>query len=359
MRRIPHLAIPLAALVACVGVAYTVHRSGVSLLETARTQSPFLSSAVHVPFACPKEAPERECYEEFYRAVVKRDGVNAAVSDLKARFYRNEMSSLDCHYILHAIAFAQWEKTPAMTEAFVYGDALCLGGYYHGIVIRAADEEGTLGGPEVMRRACEPLIAQGKSVYDMSKCAHGLGHGIMLSTNHDLERSLSFCATLPHPYMLDDCEQSVFMEYAFEGEKDPNMPLFPCNEVTASHAQSCFSMHSIYLLDMAQWRTHDALALCDSLQSTPHRQACYRGVGKSASTAVPLNDIRGPNPVCGRAGTSEQYEWCAMGTLENLVYYTTSRTAIAPFCERLPSAMRERCRVHGEEIYRKNFEGKE
>ena len=85
---------------------------------------------------------------------------------------------------------------------------------------------------------------------------HGLGHGLMIYTNYDLQKSLETCDQLATSWDQSSCTGGIFMEnlQTSYGTKSPWLrdddPLYPCTAVAERHKLYCYLMVTSRILDV-------------------------------------------------------------------------------------------------------------
>jgi hypothetical protein len=117
-----------------------------------------------------------------------------------------------CHEVAHA--FGKYAYILAGYEVVAQkGPQNCEGGFYHGALEAASiyleDDMFT----ERARTYCGKIIESDS--YELSNCAHGLGHGGMFRFAGDLDRVVAFCKTLENDYReIESCSGAAYMEHA-------------------------------------------------------------------------------------------------------------------------------------------------
>ncbi|MDB5160866.1 MAG: exported protein of unknown function, partial [Candidatus Saccharibacteria bacterium] len=123
-------------------------------------------------------------------------------------------------------------------------------------------------------------------------CYHGVGHGIMQSTNYDLGAALTICDSISTPMGQDGCWQGVFMENinaeargeAQAGVFSTTDPLAPCDKVADKYQHECYINHAAHLV-----QTFNSVSLASSAclkASSAQVTACLESIGLMATNPV-------------------------------------------------------------------------
>ncbi|MHB8604904.1 MAG: hypothetical protein ACYDCK_06570 [Thermoplasmatota archaeon] len=269
-------ALVVAAFLVAGGVlAFVATRGASSLLNTG---------SVDVE-ACARLDPPSEaarCLDPFFRAAAQKDDAAAALSTIDGLFKRGALD--DCHMLAHALGHVAFDTAHDFVAAMAEGSGACNGGYWHGVV-----EEALARGYGVSSQGnvsvlgwCDPIA--GAPGMEYMECIHGLGHGLMYRSGHDVVGSLAACDQLGWDDERNYCADGVFMENALQyrdlGES-AYLDAAPhaCDRLplTLSEFQSCFSnigevamMHYHHDLDRAN-------ALCATIPDDSARSQCASG----------------------------------------------------------------------------------
>jgi hypothetical protein len=244
-------------------------------------------------FSCRRFLSEDfECYEAYYSTLVRERGVADAFADLRARYNTNTYVKENCHPITHVIGRVAIEKYPTLSEAYTYGDSFCWSGYYHGALEGIIAKMGRAEVPNQLNTICADIPGKERYSFDYFNCIHGLGHGLMAYTNHELFDALTLCDRLEGIWEKRSCYGGVFMENLIVDNNnhattylDPKDPIYPCNAVPDTYKTDCFLMQTSYMLKVTGNDYAKVFSLCSTV-GDGYRQTCYQSLGRDASGRI-------------------------------------------------------------------------
>jgi hypothetical protein len=196
------------------------------------------------------------CFERQITAVTMTNGPKAAVDVFTLLQTRGDVDpSIDAHHVVHHIGHHTAMAFGNTAEAFSMCPPNYNYGCLHGFFQQALGSGGST--EKVAAKICEEVEGQ-SGVLSKTKfsCYHGLGHGIMMYEDHDLNKSLKVCDSLKSPMGADGCWQGVFMENVDvaemgqwqKGQFSKEDPLAPCDKMEPKHQHECFINHSGWLM---------------------------------------------------------------------------------------------------------------
>jgi hypothetical protein len=226
----------------------------------------------------------------------------------------------ECHGIVHQLGHEAFEVF-GFQDAMRMQDALCGGGYVHGIIearFGMLNETQILG---VLPSLCE----EGNSA-----CFHGLGHGLMITTYLDTDASLAYCDLLADDGR-SDCYDGVWM-HIFDLEESGSHDLSQ-QQVAMSqqdiedYASRCYGANSRYKTNcyfylpriLAHNEQVEFMAyrnICENVEDA-YRLTCSAGSGHSVmkyNIATPNDAVQ----LCESYTTSGMLGACKEGAF---VYY--------------------------------------
>lgn len=144
-----------------------------------------------------------------------------------------------CHGVAHQIgheAFEHFDFQGAMS----YQNALCGGGYIHGVV---EARFGLMNERDLLTEL--PTICEETNL----SCAHGIGHGLMITTYLDIPASLGYCDLLPG-LSRRNCYDGVWM-HIFDLEESGaratgDFTEAPTDEYITESAERCATTDAAY-----------------------------------------------------------------------------------------------------------------
>ncbi len=113
----------------------------------------------------------------------------------------------DCHPLLHHLGRAAYQKYHTFGATIAYQDSLCNSGYTHGAL-----EAYFLASPDIQQALQSACVGIGDATFQAWQCYHGTGHGLMLVTGKDLDKSLTLCQEHTTDFARKACVNGVFME---------------------------------------------------------------------------------------------------------------------------------------------------
>jgi hypothetical protein len=151
--------------------------------------------------ADPNRLQATACLQAKYGAMVRSDGVTAALEDLRSQVAASPQLRFYCHETSHAIGRAAMAVTGTLEGAFAAGFDVCDFGYYHGIVEGAAGQMSDAEFEQAVPSLCRELATSNQLFF--MQCTHGLGHAAARRANNDLVRGLEFCDALAGDRQMD------------------------------------------------------------------------------------------------------------------------------------------------------------
>src|SRR5262249_43394098 len=146
---------------------------------------------------------------------------------------------------------------------------------------------------------------------------HGIGHALMIISGHNIQKSLTACASFPNPGMEYYCATGVFMEDFMAREREGRRPdrlHSPCDRYTRFPA-ACYRYKVPQLLQAFGGDRAKTVQVCLAL-APALRLGCFHGVGAAHFRAI----YRHPDllaEVC-RHGTPDDQVMCIEGAIETL-----------------------------------------
>lgn len=225
--------------------------------------------------------------EEF--ASYQEELVRLAASDPTQAFIRfNEtleedpLSYNNCHGVAHQMGHAAYESF-GFQGAMEAQNAICGGGYIHGVI---EARFGLLQEHEIF--AVLPELCEVGS----NTCYHGVGHGLMIATDLDIDASLEHCDVLPG-VGARNCYDGVWMhifdleESGARDVKDTTRLLNPedieeaiaaCARPDDRYKSSCYFYLPRIYAHSEEIAFESYVELCESVEES-YRVSCAAGSG--------------------------------------------------------------------------------
>jgi hypothetical protein len=338
-------------LVLVASLASVVVLAGVLLgLDTERQRS-------HTPQSGTSDTSLRSM-----EAVLRRDGLDAALDSLERRAARDSTVLRDGHQMAHALG------RDAVTQHG--GDASIIrecrssfaSGCYHGVVEAALGHTGRIDMAQ-LEHLCVSIDGPGGPAPGF-ECIHGLGHGVLGAVDRDLAATLRHCDALSTARRAASCHSGAFMEaitgalglpmthemhshaadHAHAAARplaiDPADPYSPCDAYHDPYATSCWLFQGYVILRANGFDAARALRVCDG--SPDGRAArCYESIGHQLTglfqrgDAWMLGECAKGNPALAAR--------CAGGATLALNATDWSGRRAARLCSAAPPAWKDEC----------------
>ncbi len=295
-------------------------------------------------------------------AILRRDGLGAALDSLALRAARDTSLHRDGHQMAHSLG--------RMAVAERGGDASIIrecrpvfaSGCYHGVVEASLRAAGRIDMPE-LERLCLAVEADGGPGAAF-ECIHGLGHGVLGALAYDLAATLRHCDALSAPRRAASCHSGAFMEAINSALGPPAMsgthsahtmhatqqaaplaidsadPYSPCRDYGDPYASSCWLFQGFLILRSNEFDAVRALRVCDG---APDGRAarCYESVGHQLTGLFQRGD-RWILDQCAR-GQAALASQCAAGAALALDAMDWTGSRAANLCAAAPTDWKEAC----------------
>ena len=276
------------------------------------------------------------CYQEYYTALIKANGIAAAFSDLKARYPNNPYVQSVCHPLTHIIGRIAAESYTNVGDAYTHGDSFCWSGYYHGVLETFVARVGIKDLARDINSICSSLNTDGKYGFNYFNCVHGLGHGLMAITDDQLFTSLTYCDALAGGWEQQSCAGGIYMENVIAdgldhitGYLDPKRPLYPCSDSPDKYKNSCYLMQTSYMLKIDGGNFSQTFAWCRT--AGEYKDTCFQSLGRDASGRS-LSDGPKTSAICMLGANQEEISNCVIGAVKDIISYFHSDTEAKDFC---------------------------
>ena len=294
-------------------------------------------------------ANDYSCYQERYQDLVYNSGVEAAFTDLKDEFAKEQFVKVACHQLTHVIGRAAADLYgDDIASTYSRGDDFCASGYYHGAMETVV---ANLGADNILDEAdgiCADLRERQNRSLNHRNCAHGLGHGFMGLYQNELFESLEACDALSNGWEGDHCSGGVFMQNIMDEENSSNpskylkadRPFYPCTEVKTEYKYQCYSRNAVYALKTQGDDFAKTFDLCGKVEDG-FRPSCYVGLGTQA-TSLSTSDQRTDEAqtdyireLCMQGQDAEAQTTCLAAAVRNLIFFYDSDEQAKALCESL------------------------
>ena len=181
-------------------------------------------------------------------------------------------------------------------------------------------------------------------------CWHGVGHGLMLAYDFDLEASLRACDALPRDVDRSNCHGGAFMEnvVSYFHSLGPNAndhghdlanvsfyvdrdrPHYPCDVSPRKSQPACWRLQTSLILYHNGYDYEDAANQC-GLAPKEHVATCFNSLGRDTAARMP-NDIPRASSICALAPTEDARAMCVSGFIATIILDHADPNAALPRC---------------------------
>jgi hypothetical protein len=293
-----------------------------------------------------------QCLEQAYGNLTYTEGPKVALARFDADIANPGPIEQNCHRIAHTMGSAALERFKnKIGQAFAAGSSSCWSGYYHGILEHAFQTE------KLKEFTSDELARISKKFCDdpdvratnwiAYQCVHGLGHGLMITTELDLPLALESCNKLANNWDQQSCKGGVFMEnistsYGVESKwiKKDDL-LYPCNTIKEGDKLYCYLMVTSYVLRQNGWNWDATAALCAGGEKN-WVATCFQSYGRDASGSTRQNAVE-ILKLCDTAGKHGGQLDCILGASKDMTANYNDGEKAARMCDLAPDEHRHSC----------------
>ena len=233
-------------------------------------------------------------------AVLRRDGLGAALDSLERRASRDSSVLRGGHQMAHALGREAVDARGGDASVIRECRPAFGSGCYHGVVEAALNRAGRLDAAGLERLCADIETSDGPGA--THECLHGVGHGVLGAVKYDLAAALRYCDALSTDRRAESCRSGAFMEAigaamgapivhqvqahdpghahmaAAPLSIDPADPYSPCAAYHDPYATACWLFQGFVILRANDFDAARALRVCDG---APDGRAgrCYESVG--------------------------------------------------------------------------------
>ncbi|MEX2458572.1 MAG: hypothetical protein WD770_06260, partial [Actinomycetota bacterium] len=224
------------------------------------------------------------------RRAIDDGGTRAGLDLLERRVEERPALRGMSHQYVHALGRYVYETSDDPARAFGSCDDRFEGGCYHGVLQGYFEDNPGFTAGDVAG-LCDELGADAGLDLEW-QCLHGLGHGLTLFFDHEVNRPLEYCDALGSNWDRRSCYGGVFMENVIWGqalrsgqETIPGAavlsddPQYPCNQVDEAYRNDCWLMQSSTILDLVGWDFAAAFAECVRAPDA-YVTTCHESMGR-------------------------------------------------------------------------------
>lgn len=145
--------------------------------------------------------------KEEFAAIVKSEGTLSAMQELHRRYRADSGVATNCHSLARHIGII----TAQIGDYSPVVDNSCQYGFMHGILYGEAEEVESL--ETFLEEASQYCLNTYKDINVRIDCYHGVGHGLAVTSNNDIQEALSQCNSLSQYEGYEQCAGAVMMEF--------------------------------------------------------------------------------------------------------------------------------------------------
>lgn len=305
------------------------------------------------------KSTDTACQQEAqYRALTEQSGVAAAFAELRTDYAADDSVRSNCHPLTHVIGRTAGQKFATVSAAYAEGDEFCWSGYYHGVMeamLSKIDPDEMIG---QLNTICADVRAGQQFSFDHYNCVHGLGHGVMLVSQHELFESLTACDNLDDSWERESCYGGVFMENVMASINPAHttkyiiadQPLYPCTAVEDSYKQQCYLMQTSQALTSLNGDFAQVFSLCAGIEEQ-YRATCFQSLGRDASGRS-VSDASQTRQTCLLGPDFTAQSNCVIGAVKDFISYHSSDVQAKEFCNSLEQNLASVCLTTAESYYK-------
>lgn len=314
-------------------------------------------TAIGLTQTCGVEPDYQGCITGYLKQLLLARGSVAAFDQLENLTRIDSRINTESHPIAHDLGRYAFRVYPNITETLAGCSFKVFQGCLHGALQSYFDSIPTMT-HEIVRNTCPvPLNA-----FEEYACLHGLGHGLMLYTNYDLEFSLESCDALATSFAQGSCWGGVFMEnlvgwidsqsptaagghdHGHEGPPpeyrvNATDPQYPCNSVAVKYQHSCWQLQTSFILRFNGGSFEKAAEVCAAVEMWS--DTCFQSLGRDAGPWAQRDPVRG-SAYCAH-GTERGREMCIRGFISETIHNDANPRSALPSCAHMPSVDMPAC----------------
>ena len=232
------------------------------------------------------------------------------------------LESIDpnCHNKAHALGNAIFAQKRDINQSLSICGNRCTNACMHGVVKEAFGSHKS----EDLRNMMNDFCSQGEMgrLHKPGNCAHGIGHALMLLSDHNISESLDGCKGFIEPGMNYYCATGIFMEYGdmLNVSKRLGKPVtrpslqYPC-DVYTEYPAACYR-YMIWQIEQETNASRSSLIeMCLGLPDGI-RAGCFHGIGATYMRRI-ANDPVMFLELCSRGDSTDQI-LCVEGAIEKM-----------------------------------------
>src|SRR5262249_30305537 len=139
------------------------------------------------------------------KQIIDKDGTEAALARLQQLAASDKSILEQSHSLTHLIGRVSYDHYGSAAVAFQHCNQTFESGCYHGVLEGYLKKSQTLK-PADVATLCDIASGNGEQRANLRfQCVHGMGHGLSLYFDHDLNRTLTNCDYLRSDWDRTSC----------------------------------------------------------------------------------------------------------------------------------------------------------
>jgi hypothetical protein len=287
---------------------------------------------------------------ELESALVAHD-TGAALGRLEELAAEDEEVRHRAHHYVHEVGRLSYHHYGSLTEAFRRCADSADSGCYHGVLQAYFAADPSFVAEDVANFCNGGAIPASATWILEFQCLHGLGHGLAVFFDHQVQQPLTYCDRLRTEGERDSCYGGVFMENIVfaemrEGDAAPAAPARaanpqnPCLAVGEQYKRTCYvEQAKAILLDNG----HEVVTAFRECEQAPPRYVvpCYQGMGAAISTFTVWDPDRTAE-LC-TLGNDPYRIWCFAGAIKVLFGVHRTADGAIDLCMTVPAEFKTFC----------------
>lgn len=292
-----------------------------------------------------------DCYKNASEELYKKLGYKKLVLALETNQNVQEVFSR-CHEVAHFVGRRAFEENPNIRDLYEHSSPACWGGFYHGVIESYFNVHPYKDPQEFVDRI--KSVCGKVTDYSVprlfSECTHGIGHGMMYVSDHDLLKSLKWCDELPDESSRTSCYGGVFMENSSSSTVTGSLhtskyikqddPMYPCNILDKHYLNTCYQYQSSYFSQITHYDWDENAKLCLQVPEE-YRSGCFMIIGSNQVGST--KNVEDMKNVCERMPNDFKKD-CVGGVVSGLTgRYMENSKITTDFCQMISPDLREVC----------------
>lgn len=286
--------------------------------------------------------PEYKSISDGLINTVNKQNPRAAIAQLQNEMQKNPKVLASCHELLHVIGRASYDKYDSFTEAMLYRNDLCVSGYVHGVI-----EAFSWQNKNNINKIMTVCNNNPSGKYSRWACIHGIGHGLMFSSESNVPYSLKKCSEFTTYTDQDACYSGVYMQnFDFDPDDHPSKYVsfidpFQACRFSSNHQDECYYNAPIFYLNYRPGDYQGALHWCSNAPLV-FQTNCYEGTG-SQIAAQQFHNPKKIESFCRTNGNGSTKP-CLIGMMNWYIDYYASLKPAEKICSTLDDEDQPLCK---------------